>query len=207
MGREFFYCYRISVILIYFFLASSAGAHGVHISALADGKTILGQVTFQGGEPVKNCIVRGHDNADEVLAETKTDDNGRFSFEARWRCDYHLEAETEDGHGGEYVLKASLLPSDLPSREKKETAPTSTAEHSPHHSHSEPGDENPWTVEQIHSIQAKLDAMQEKLDAYEHSIRLRDLLGGIGYILGVFGLYALAVNRGKSRERSKKIAQ
>jgi hypothetical protein len=32
-------------------------------------------------------------------------------------------------------------------------------------------------------------------------------LGGIGYILGVFGLYALAVNRGKSRERSKKIAQ
>jgi nickel transport protein len=207
MGRKLFYFYGITVILIYFFLGSSAWAHGVRISALADGKTILGQVTFQGGEPVKNCIVRGHDNADEVLAETKTDDNGRFSFEARWRCDYHLEAETEDGHGGEYAIKASLLPSDLPSREKKDTATTPTAEHSSHHSHSEPGDENPWTVEQIRSIQSKLDSMQEKLDTSEHSIRLRDALGGVGYILGVFGLYALAVKRGKNRDRSEKSAQ
>jgi nickel transport protein len=148
-------------------------------------------VTFQNGVPVKNCAVTGHDAADEVLAKTKTDGEGRFAFEAAWRCDYHLEAETEDGHGGQFVVEASLLPTDLPARENP-PAIEEKASHS--HSHSAEGSEgeNPWTVEQLRSMQAKLDALREKLDAQEKSVRFRDVLGGIGIIFGVFGLYAVA---------------
>jgi hypothetical protein len=176
-------------IVICFLLSSPVLAHGIHLTASADGKTIHGRVTFQDNSPVKNCTVTGHDAADEVLAKNKTDEDGRFSFEAQWRCDYHIEAETDDGHGGEYVLNASLLPSDLPPRENLPATKKTDDEHVHQH-----GDENPWTVEQIRVIQAKLDALQEKLDASDKSIRFRDILGGLGYIFGVFGLYAVAVN-------------
>jgi nickel transport protein len=185
---------RVFVIFLCFLFASSASAHGIHVTASVDGKTIHGRVTFQGGAPVKNCTITGHDAADGVLAQSKTDDDGGFSLEAKWRCDYHIEAETDDGHGGEYVLKAALLPSDLPLRENLPAAEISPAESAHRHAADDTGDENPWTVEQIRNIQAKLDAQKEKIDAYESSIRVRDVLGGIGYIFGVFGLYAVAVN-------------
>jgi nickel transport protein len=187
-------------ILAFFLLASPTFAHGIRVSASVEGKTIHGRVTYQGGEPVKNCTVTGHDAADEVLAKTKTDDEGKFAFEARWRCDYHVEAETEDGHGGEYVVKAALLPRDLPSRESPAATDSRSAEHAHGHAADDASGENPWTAEQLRVVQAKLDALQEKLDASERSIRIRDVLGGIGYIFGLFGLYSVAVHyRKKSR--------
>lgn len=190
----------IIAFLAFFLLASSGFAHNIRISASANGKTIQGLVTYQNGEPVKHCTVTGHDAADEVLAQTKTDDSGKYSFDARWYCDYHIEAETEDGHGGECVLKAAPLPADLPARENLSAAASKPAEHAHQHAAESPAGENPWTVEQLRVIQVKLDALQEKLDANEKSIRFRDVLGGIGYIFGVFGLYAATANyRKKNR--------
>jgi nickel transport protein len=174
-------------------------AHGIHLTASAEGNTIRGRVTYSDGGPVRNCTVTGHDAADEVLAKTATDDDGRYSFEARWRCDYHIEAETSDGHGKEYVLKASLLPSDLPERENSPKDEKRADEHSHAHAADNPDDENPWTIEQIRLVQTKLDALNEKIEANEKSIRLRDVLGGIGYILGVYGLLAMI-----ARHRNKK---
>jgi nickel transport protein len=184
---------------VFLFLAGIASAHGVHIAASVDGKTIHGRATFQGGTPMKNVSVTAHDAADQVLTQTKTDDDGQFSLEAAWRCDYHLEVETADGHGGDCIVKASLLPSNLPARENLPSAEDSAAKHGHSHAAPDTGDENPWTVEQIRNIQAKLNILQEKLDAQNQSLRVRDILGGIGYILGVFGLYAIAVNYFKKR--------
>ena len=192
--------YLLFAIIAFFFLASPVLAHNIRVFAAVDGKTIHGLVTYQGGEPVKNCTVTGHDAADEVLAKTKTDEEGKFSFEAQWRCDYHVEAETDDGHGGEYVVKAALLPADLPPRENLPPAERKSAEHVHQHAADDAGGENPGTVEQLRVIQVKLDVLQEKLDACERSMRFRDVLGGMGYIFGVFGLYAVAVNyRKKNR--------
>ena len=56
--------------------------------------------------------------------------------------------------------------------------------------------------------QAVADAvrpLREQLDAYEDTIRLRDLLGGVGYIAGVAGLvYFMKARRHlASGERSR----
>jgi nickel transport protein len=188
-----------SAALLIGFLSAPVTAHDIHLTASAEGKTIRGRVTYPDGSPVKNCTVTGHDAADEAIAKTATDDDGRYSFEARWRCDYHLEAETSDGHGKEYVLKAALLPSDLPERENSANEEKHADAHSHSHAAENPGDENPWTIEQIRLVQSKLDALGEKIEANEKGVRLRDILGGIGYILGVFGLFAMIANRKKTK--------
>jgi nickel transport protein len=48
------------------------------------------------------------------------------------------------------------------------------------------------------SVQRQLGALQEQLHAYEQQTRLRDVLGGIGYILGLAGIVALIKTRRRS---------
>jgi nickel transport protein len=43
-------------------------------------------------------------------------------------------------------------------------------------------------IQQI--VQEELRPLREQLDAYQHEIRVRDILGGVGYIVGVLGLVA-----------------
>jgi nickel transport protein len=183
-------------IFVFFLLSSPTFAHGIRVFASAEGKTINGRVTYQNGDPVINCTVTGHDANDEVLGKAETGKDGRFSFEAKFRCDYHLEAETNDGHGGEFVLKAEMLPADLPPREIQTPTEKKASEHG-HHDEDGISGENPWTVEQLRAIQANVNDLREKLEAHDTSIRLRDILGGIGFILGVFGLYAIILNNRK----------
>jgi nickel transport protein len=79
-----------------------------------------------------------------------------------------------DGHGGEYKISASLLPADLPTRGSPDRA---LAE-------SDTYRENALLAE----MHADIDALQEQLDRYEHQIRFRDILGGIGFIVGIAGV-------------------
>jgi len=50
-------------------------------------------------------------------------------------------------------------------------------------------------------IEKKIVELQRQLEAHERQTRLRDILGGIGYILGVAGIafYLLGRRRGRSR--------
>ncbi len=37
-------------------------------------------------------------------------------------------------------------------------------------------------------IHADVDRLQDQLDEYEHRVRFRDILGGIGFIIGFVGI-------------------
>jgi len=52
----------------------------------------------------------------------------------------------------------------------------------------------------IESLQAQIGQLRQQLDEYEKTVRLRDVLGGIGYILGLAGVafYFLGVRRNQS---------
>jgi nickel transport protein len=145
------------------------------VFATVEGKIIHGKANYHDGTPVKNGDVKALDRAGEEIGRSKTDEEGKFTLEARFRCDYRILVDAGDGHGGEYAISAALLPADLPPRNPGDASESA-------HSHVPNSDSA--LLSEIH---ADVDALQEQLNEYEHRLRFRDILGGIGFIVGIAG--------------------
>ena len=151
------------------------------VFARVEGKTIQGRASFHDGAPAKNADVKAFDPAGEEIGRTKTDEQGKFSLEARFHCDYRLLVDTSDGHGAEYTIAAKTLPADLPARDVAAGPAVRTAADAG----GDPGQLSDSAL--LKEIHADVDALQDQMDRYEHSVRFRDILGGIGFIVGLAG--------------------
>ncbi len=188
----------------------AALAHKVVVFATCTGKTIEGEVYFHGGTAARNVKVTLAGPEGQVLGETKTDDEGKFTFPVHFRCDHKVIADAGGGHGAEYTVRADELPESLPPPEggdqpggtqperAEPTAPAPTL-HAPT---SSPGQEN-FEVK-MEAIAHQLAALRSEFTKYRNELRLRDVLGGIGYILGIMGVvfYFLGVRRKEKRSAS-----
>lgn len=186
--------FQFSIFLLIVFTTSSVFAHSIDVFATVEGKNIQGRANYHDGTPVKNSDVAAFDPSGKEIGRTKSDDEGRFILEARFRCDHRLLVDAGDGHGGEYTISAKLLPADLPPLGASAVSANSTRSHSeadPQHQHEQQADaetaeKNPQQA-LLMKIHADIDALQDQLDQYEHRTRFRDILGGIGYIVGLVG--------------------
>lgn len=167
--------------------SSPASAHKIKVFATGEGATIAGSVYFPGGGKARNMTVAVFGPNEKKLGETTTDENGEFTFETSIRCDHTFVVKTSDGHRAEYTVSADELASSL--------QPLSTA--SPPKSADKPpaavpspttvsSDDLPRLVEQ--AVSRQIRPLREQLDRYEEKVRLHDILGGIGYILGIMAV-------------------
>jgi nickel transport protein len=172
------------------------------VFAAAQGKTIQGKAYFRGQIAAQNVTVRALDPAGEEIGRTTTDAEGQFRLTARFRCDHRLLVETEDGHGAEFTVAADQLPDDLPPRgSAANVSPSAGASPSggvaPVASSAGGGGERSADSRQLEAIRAELARLEEQLQAYQDRLRWQDMLGAIGYIVGVTGIayYYLGVRR------------
>lgn len=159
---------------------ASAAAHSLRLFAEGDGTVIRGSVYFHGGNPAVDVLVTAFGPEDRKLGEARTDAQGAFTLPVRYRCDYRLLASTADGHGAEYPVAAEGLSASLPPLGAETDSPVGEA--------ASPADEPPPADDDLAAIRSQLSALREQLAAYEHRTRLRDVVGGIGYILGLAGI-------------------
>lgn len=169
--RQFEKIVRLTLITL--IAAGAARAHDLEITAAIVGDEIQGKVFYPSGEATAGAGVRLLDHHEHVLSETKTDAQGRFTFSVPSEFPVMLAAETEDGHGDEIELQSS------------EHQSTSHAEH-------EHIDSDAMSDGRVRSIvQEELRPLREQLAEQSSRTRARDIFGGIGYIVGVFGLIVL----------------
>jgi nickel transport protein len=185
--------YQFAIILSTVLFPTALFAHGMDVFATVHGKTIQGKASYHDGTAAKDCDVKAFNSTGDELGRTKTDDDGKFSIEAKYRCEYRILVDAADGHGGDYVVPAAALPNDLPTRDQA-TATESAHDHeeSEHgHTHGHAVDENcPGTavdIKEIEELHSAIDSLQEQLNRHENRTRFRDILGGIGFIVGIFG--------------------
>ena len=150
-------------------------AHGVHVSAHVHDGMIHGEAHYPDDTPVRGATVTAYDPAGQQIDRTTIDQKGSFTLEAKFRCDHWLLVDTGDGHGAEYTVRAAQLPANLPPRGDATVAAVP--------------EEDP-----LESIQKDLAELRDRL-------WLRDVLGGLGYIVGIAGVafYFLGVRRKQSR--------
>ena len=181
-------------------LSLPAQAHRLNVFASTDGAVIRGSVYFQGMTAASKAPVTVLDPEGALIAQMVADDAGRFAFEAARRVDHHIVADLSDGHRATFVVPAAQLPPSLPAPSLPAPAEanngataTTGAEATPQ---AEP---SAAAIEAIveAAVARHVGPLREQIAAYEDKIRWRDVLGGIGYIVGMTGLafYFLARRR------------
>lgn len=207
-----------AMVIVCLGCTAPALAHKVEVFAYAspDGRAIQGEAYLRGGTPMRQAKVTVFGPAGQTLGEATTDDEGKFTVAVRFRCDHRVVLDAGEGHTAEYTVRADELPDDLPPRDGTSPPPETPAETTPGTTGSgaSPGPDAPQRATDIAetpdaSLEARIEALtrqvtelRSQLHRYEETTRFRDVLGGIGYILGLAGLafYFLGVRRKQKRD-------
>jgi nickel transport protein len=126
--------------------------------------------------------VLGPNNA--PLGALKTDNSGRFTFTPTTRVRHTFVADSGDGHRTQCVVPMEELP---------ETVGGPTAM---------PGDASTHTADALQAaieaaVSREIRPLREEVNAYAQRVRVHDIVGGIGYIVGIAGLLVLIKGRGR----------
>lgn len=202
---------RISAILfsciLTCLLATSAFAHRVNIFAWIEGNTVYTESFFSSGNKAQSSTIRATDqNTGKLLAEGKTNTKGEWSFplsaEALKSKDpIVITLDAGQGHASTWTLEAqdfadAAMPSTAPTAPEKTPAATSTTSSAP-----------PSSTETVTMTKAELEsivrtAVQQELvhvkgqlaklnaQILQPKTTVKDIFGGLGYILGLLGLAA-----------------
>lgn len=154
-------------------------AHETHLLVTAEGARLVGRAHFGAGVPVRGGSVRVSTPDGALLAELRTDDEGKFAFDAAWRCGHVFELNTVDGHHAEYTVPAEQLPAQLPARPGIATSP----QLAPHSGSAIEG-------ELERALARQLTPLRQQIDAWRTQTEFRDVIGGVGYVFGILGIVA-----------------
>ncbi len=184
-------------------LAPQAAAHRVNVFAFVDGAEIQVECGFNRGAPVKGGEVKVlTEPGGAVLLSGQTDAKGIFRFPvpegARGSGGLLIRVNAGEGHQGEWLISAGAL--------AQKSAPGGVlppASSSP----STPGKEakslslSPGELEEIinAALERKIAPLREMLaEQYRAGPSWREIIGGIGWLVGLAGLAAYFRSRRSS---------
>ena len=210
---------RVKILLIsmataFFILwsASDAYSHKVHVFAWVEGDTIHTQGYFSGGRKTQNSLIEVFDKDGNKLLDGRTNEKGEYSFKIPQKTDLKIVLTASMGHKNDFVITASEIeevavtsflskmdprsadktPSgDFKGEEQKGPAPATGAA--------------ALTADEINSIVEK--ALDKKLrpfikliaESKRHRPSITEVVGGIGYIFGIMGVFLYFKSRKKRR--------
>jgi nickel transport protein len=179
---------------------NSALAHKVTIFAWVQGDRVYTESKFSGGRKAVNAGVEVLNADGERLLEGKTDDRGAFSFKVPEKMEMKVVLLAGPGHRAEWTIPVDAFQENGIKEEEtpdlKEPAVSQSREPSvsTHPDNDLPGrclakEDIEAIVEE--TVQRKLAPLTETLRRPENPDKgpsLSDILGGLGYILGLVGI-------------------
>ena len=193
----------------FIFFQEPALAHKATIFAWTEGDTVHTQSKLSGGKRVKGGEVIVFDLNGVPLLKGQTDDNGMFSFTAPQKTGLKIVLKASMGHQAEWSISPEEtgdhgiendkpekvnpgLPKNTPGLKDIETDETSSKR-----TGIELGKED---FQQIidDALDRKLAPVLDKIaQAYNQGPGLTEIIGGIGYIIGLVGVALIVTNRRK----------
>ncbi len=191
-------------------------AHGMHVFAWVEGDTCHVESYFSESRRARHAQVEVFDMNGKILLNGTTDADGNFSFAIPVRADLKIVVTPGMGHKGAYILRAK----EMEAVAVKEAAgerpappfPSGTDERALHTAPSRgsvvvDSDELARMIAEAvdHSLEHGLEERLEPLYAALRETRrpkgvsVRDVIAGLGYIVGIFGLAIFLTERKKSR--------
>ena len=190
-------------------MIGSASAHRVNVFAWIEGDTVHVEGKFAGGKKVKAGKIVVLDSHGVELLSGLTNDQGEFSFKVPKQTDLRIVLSAGQGHQGEWIVRAAEM-KDSVSEKSAQTGTEVDAQYSQNETVTETSaaaetaaPDTAISREELESIiesvlDEKLKPINRKLsDMRPEGPTFKDIIAGIGYILGLVGIAAYVHSRKK----------
>ncbi|MGL1861286.1 MAG: hypothetical protein OCC46_02050 [Pseudodesulfovibrio sp.] len=184
-------CFALALTLC---LSAVSSAHKVNLFAYVDGNSVVTDSGYSRSKRVHDGTIEVYDaSTGQMLLSGPTDDNGKFDFEipkeARAnRMNLRLLLKAGTGHQAEWTVKY----------DEYGAAKGPFAAAKADHGHSAVADPQGTTdVTEVETIvRRELEPVKRMLaDLSQSGPGVTEIIGGIGYILGLFGIVAYMKSR------------
>jgi nickel transport protein len=189
-----------ALLCVVFLNGTPALAHKVSIFAWVEGDTVHTQSKFMGGKRPERALVEVFDDSGNQLLKGETDSQGFFSFQTPGPADMQIVLTAGMGHRAVWSLsRADFEETAAPTHNNLQSntvtqgvSHTTDSNTDPLHTHPENElSPNELTALVESTLDRKLKPIMDQIIALnEDRISISDILGGIGYILGLVGLAA-----------------
>jgi nickel transport protein len=212
----------VCILLLFSFFLAPADAHKVNIFAYAQDGRVYAEGYFVDGSKCKNSVIEVLDGKTGVkLLEGKTDDNGQVSFGIPHVTSLKLILRAGEGHQNEYFMSEEEVRKAMPAAKKQaEKKGEKQAERGKKDASEkeQPKDNLPADAQKVvrtevpsedleaavgKVVDSKLQpVLKILLELQERTGKpgLTEILGGIGYIIGILGIIAYFKGRGSNRK-------
>lgn len=175
------------LILFFFLLSINLFAHRVDVFPYIENGEIVVEGYFSDGTPTKNAKVEIFNEKGNKIKEGKTDEKGVFSFpvpESASRLKIVLEASM--GHRAETTFTVEQAGKEV-KKTKSEDKKGEIKKVKKEKNRIEKID----SVELERVVEESIKPLIKMMEEERRRTRISDVIGGIGYILGIFGIIAL----------------
>lgn len=168
MIQRFWMLTVLSVLIAGF--SQVAHAHALKVFAYPESEQIVGRAYFVSGAPLAEGKVFV-EQPSGTRVDLFTDESGEFALPALEPGRYRIVADTGEGHSAERWVEVSPPPSNSPQARRVD------AEH--------------FNAMIRDAIAQEIRPLRIAVDEYHNEVRFGDVIGGIGFIVGIAGLLAL----------------
>ena len=190
--RRFTLIVGVMALSVFPLVVEQVFAHKVTIFAWVEGDTVHAESKFSGGRVAKQARIEVYDRTGALLLEGRTDDEGRFVFKAPKQEELRIVLVAGAGHRNEWVVKAEEFADRVrPVADDDTLLPNQTepVADTPLAGRIDVSREDLQTMIEG-ALDKQLQPVLRRLQQMDEGPRLADIIGGIGYILGLVGLGA-----------------
>ncbi len=194
--------WRITLFALLFqmTLCTYATAHRVIAFASYDGKVITVEGYMSRGQRVRNGEVVVKDKSGHIIVTGKTDENGIFTFVPNDKPPFSIVLKAGPGHVAKTILNIPNSPHKSHQTGVRKTT-SKTSRKLPINRENNLNYHEKKTECSYEDLVSQLEAIRIELKELRRNqgmVHFHDIIGGIGYLVGIFGIIAILKNRGKT---------
>lgn len=166
---------------------TNAYAHKVNVFAYLEGDRVYVQGYFLDGKKAKNSKVTVYASGDQPVVEGLTNEEGEFTFPVTVKQDMRIVLNAGEGHQAEYQFSAAEIAgaSDPAPHQDGDAGSAGAAPEK-----SVTGGVAPGSAELRRAVAEGVMPLAREIAELKERRSMSDILGGLGFIVGVFGAFA-----------------
>ncbi|MEN2994452.1 MAG: hypothetical protein ABDH19_03765 [Thermodesulfovibrio sp.] len=167
----------IIITINFILLSNNLYAHKVNAYAYREGDKVFGECYFVDGSPCKKSKVEVYDLQGKKILETFTDEKGKFSFITEQKKAIKVVVSAGQGHKAVYKVEGA--------KEEVEKATKKKQTQIDREELKKIIDETMDT--KLQGLKNEIMDLRKEME----KVKLREIIGGIGYIIGIWGIIML----------------